>query len=137
MRGVAESFDAVVKLSHRPVPDCGPFVFAFGGLVDENRPRAESFPAQGAKMQISERKCVACGNRVPVCPTAAIEPDELSWPRVVRRAFSDPLVSYESTGGHGRATEEVKTNDITRRVKEGEAGFSPAEAIEAATGKSA
>jgi len=58
-----------------------------------------------------------------VCPTAAIEPDELSWPRVVRRAFSDPLVSHESTGIHGRGTEEVKTNDITGRVKEGEAGF--------------
>ncbi len=58
-----------------------------------------------------------------VCPTAAIEPDELSWPRVVRRAFSDPLVSHESTGVHGRGTEEVKTNDITGRVKEGEAGF--------------
>ena len=25
-----------------------------------------------------------------VCPTAAFEPDELTWPRVVRRAFSDP-----------------------------------------------
>ena len=27
-----------------------------------------------------------------VCPTAAFEPDELTWPRVVRRAFSDPRV---------------------------------------------
>src|SRR5439155_4212696 len=25
-----------------------------------------------------------------VCPTSAIIPDELAWPRVVRRAFSDP-----------------------------------------------
>ena len=25
-----------------------------------------------------------------VCPTAAFEPEELTWPRVVRRAFSDP-----------------------------------------------
>ena len=58
-----------------------------------------------------------------VCPTAAIEPQELTWPRVVRRAFSDPLVSHESTGVHGRGTEEVKTNDVTGRVKEGEAGF--------------
>lgn len=58
-----------------------------------------------------------------VCPTAAIEPQELSWPRVVRRAFSDPLVPHESTGIHGRGTEEVKTNDVTHRVEEGEAGF--------------
>ncbi len=58
-----------------------------------------------------------------VCPTAAIEPQELAWPRVVRRAFSDPLVPHESTGIHGRGTEEVKTNDVTHRVGEGEAGF--------------
>lgn len=58
-----------------------------------------------------------------VCPTAAIEPQELSWPRNVRRAFSDPLVPHESTGIHGRGTEEVKTNDVTHRVGEGEAGF--------------
>ena len=58
-----------------------------------------------------------------VCPTAAIEPQELAWPRIVRRAFSDPLVPHESTGIHGRGTEEVKTNDVTERVSEGEAGF--------------
>jgi hypothetical protein len=58
-----------------------------------------------------------------VCPTSAITPQELEWPRVVRRAFSDPLVPHESTGIHGRGTEEVKTNDVTNRVREGEAGF--------------
>ena len=58
-----------------------------------------------------------------ICPTAAFEPDELSWPRVVRRAFSDPRVPHESTGVEGRGTEEVKTNDISGRVKAGEVGF--------------
>ena len=58
-----------------------------------------------------------------ICPTDAIVPEELSWPRVVRRAFSDPQVPHESTGIHGRGTAEVKTNDVTGRVKEGEAGF--------------
>ncbi len=58
-----------------------------------------------------------------VCPTAAFEPDQLSWPRVVRRAFSDPRVPHESTGVEGRGTEEVKTNDVTGRVKAGEVGF--------------
>ncbi len=58
-----------------------------------------------------------------ICPTDAIEPQELSWPRLVRRAFSDPQVPHESTGIHGRGTAEVKTNDVTGRVKEGEAGF--------------
>lgn len=58
-----------------------------------------------------------------VCPTDAIVPEELAWPRVVRRAFSDPQVPHESTGIHGRGTAEVKTNDVTGRVKEGEAGL--------------
>jgi len=58
-----------------------------------------------------------------VCPTAAFEPDELSWPRVVRRAFSDPRVPHESTGVDGRGTEEVKTNDVTGRVGLNEVGF--------------
>jgi len=58
-----------------------------------------------------------------VCPTDALTPQELTWPRIVRQAFSDPLVPHESTGVHGRGTEEVKTNDVTGRVGEGEAGF--------------
>ena len=58
-----------------------------------------------------------------VCPTAAFAPEDLQWPRVVRRAFSDPRVPHESTGVQGRGTEEVKTNDVTGRVKQGEVGF--------------
>jgi len=58
-----------------------------------------------------------------VCPTDALTPQVLSWPRIVRQAFSDPLVPHESTGIGGRGTEEVKTNDVTGRVTEGEAGF--------------
>lgn len=58
-----------------------------------------------------------------VCPTDAIVPEELVWPRIVRRAFSDPQVPHESTGIHGRGTAEVKTNDVTGRVRVGEAGF--------------
>ena len=58
-----------------------------------------------------------------ICPTDAIIPEELTWPRVVRRAFSDPQVPHESTGIHGRGTAEVKTNDVTNRVKAGDAGF--------------
>lgn len=58
-----------------------------------------------------------------VCPTSAIIPDDLIWPRIVRRAFSDPQVTHESTGVHGRGTEEVKTNDVTNRVGIGEVGY--------------
>src|SRR5690349_20492154 len=52
-----------------------------------------------------------------VCPTSSIVPDELTWPRVVRRAFSDPQVTHESTGIHGRGTEEVKMTDVTNRFR--------------------
>ena len=58
-----------------------------------------------------------------VCPTSAFAPEELAWPRVVRRAFSDPRVPHESTGVQGRGTEEVKTNDVSGRVQVGEVGF--------------
>src|SRR3984893_9659619 len=58
-----------------------------------------------------------------ICPTSAFEPEDLAWPRVVRRAFSDPRATHESTGVQGRGTEEVKTNDVTHRVQNGEVGF--------------
>jgi ferredoxin len=58
-----------------------------------------------------------------ICPTDAIVPEDLVWPRIVRRAFSDPQVPHESTGIHGRGTAEVKTNDVTNRIREGEVGF--------------
>lgn len=58
-----------------------------------------------------------------VCPTGALTPQTLTWPRLVRQAFSDPVVPHESTGVGGRGTEEAKTNDVTGRVRKGEAGF--------------
>jgi ferredoxin len=58
-----------------------------------------------------------------ICPTGALVPNELAWPRMARRAFSDPTVPHASTGIEGRGTAEVKTNDVTGRIKEGEAGF--------------
>ncbi len=58
-----------------------------------------------------------------VCPTAAFVMEDLEWPRIVRRVFSDPLVEHKSTGIHGRGTEEVKTNDVAHRVGVGEAGY--------------
>src|SRR5262245_11624447 len=58
-----------------------------------------------------------------VCPTDALMEPELSWPRVVRRAFSDPVVPHESTGVHGRGTDDGKTNDGTNRVGRGDAGL--------------
>ena len=48
-----------------------------------------------------------------VCPTDAFAPEDLEWPRIVRRAFSDPMVTHESTGVHGRGTEAVSYTHLT------------------------
>jgi ferredoxin len=60
---------------------------------------------------------------VDVCPTGALTPPELTWPRSLRAAFSDPTVVHPGTGVGGRGTEEIKTNDVTGRLKHGEAGI--------------
>lgn len=59
---------------------------------------------------------------VDVCPTGALVQPELTWPRSLRAAFSDPTVVHTGTGVGGRGTEEIKTNDVTGRLGEGEAG---------------
>jgi ferredoxin len=58
-----------------------------------------------------------------VCPTNALVKPQLEWPRVLRSEFSDPLVTHSVTGTSGRGTEEIKTNDVTKRLQEGEVGF--------------
>ncbi|HUV55530.1 MAG TPA: hypothetical protein VMW03_10050 [Candidatus Krumholzibacteriaceae bacterium] len=60
---------------------------------------------------------------VDVCPTGALTPPELTWPRSLRAAFSDPTVVHPGTGVGGRGTEEIKTNDVTGRLRRGEAGI--------------
>ena len=58
-----------------------------------------------------------------VCPTNALVVPELEWPRTLRREFSDPLAVHAATGVGGRGTEEIKTNDLTGRLQEGDVGF--------------
>ena len=58
-----------------------------------------------------------------VCPTSAIEMNELEMPRLIRQIFSDPVVEHKSTGIKGRGTEEVKTNDVRLRVDTDEVGY--------------
>jgi hypothetical protein len=58
-----------------------------------------------------------------VCPTNALVKPELEWPRTLRREFSDPLAVHSATGMGGRGTEEIKTNDVTGRLQEGDVGF--------------
>ena len=60
---------------------------------------------------------------VDVCPTGALTPPKLEWPRSVRAAFSDPSTVHEGTGVHGRGTDEIKSNDVTGRLLQGEVGI--------------
>jgi len=60
---------------------------------------------------------------VDVCPTGALTPSELEWPRSVRAFFSDPTTVHPGTGVPGRGTDEIKTNDVTGRLGKGEVGL--------------
>ena len=70
-------------------------------------------------------ECVECGAclRAGVCSSDAIYQQPLEWPRTLRAQFSDPLGVHPKTGIPGRGTEEIKTNDVTNRVKPGFAGM--------------
>lgn len=58
-----------------------------------------------------------------VCPTGALTPSALEWPRSIRATFSDPSTVHQGTGVHGRGTDEIKSNDVTGRLRAGEVGF--------------
>jgi ferredoxin len=60
---------------------------------------------------------------VDVCPTGALTPPVLEWPRSLRGMFSDPTTIHPGTGIYGRGTEEIKSNDVTGRLRTGEAGL--------------
>ena len=64
-----------------------------------------------------------CGTclRVKACPVDAINQQKLEWPRSLRSAFSNPQTEHKSRD-MGRGTEEMKTNEITHRFREGEVG---------------
>jgi NAD-dependent dihydropyrimidine dehydrogenase PreA subunit len=74
---------------------------------------------------IDLEECVECSVclRAGVCPTDAIYEEKLEWPRILRKAFSDPLYVHEGTDIPGRGTEEMKTNDVTGRVLDGYIGI--------------
>ena len=69
-----------------------------------------------------------CGNclRITECPTGALQQDELAWPRIIRKYFSDNQFKWPEhmrfTTGSGRGTEEMKTNDRTGTFKRGQVG---------------
>lgn len=76
------------------------------------------------KCQIDLDECVECGIclRPKVCPTGALKQQELDDMRKLRQAFSNPLIPHKNTSVPGRGTEEMKTNDVTGRFREGHVG---------------
>ena len=86
---------------------------------------------------INEDDCVECGLCLRMmnldvtlpalkkesCPTSAFYQDRLTYPRILRKVFSDPTGVKEETGVSGRGTEEVKTVNVTHRVVGNEVGF--------------
>lgn len=83
----------------------------------------ERDPRNPAKIYavIDEKECVECCVclRSGVCRQEALYQLELSWPRIVRKNFSDPLKIHPETRIPGRGTEEMKTNEVTGRFKKG------------------
>ncbi|MBA4423662.1 MAG: (4Fe-4S)-binding protein [Syntrophus sp. (in: bacteria)] len=77
--------------------------------------------------RIDAEMCVECGvcYRAKRCPVEAFEQEpDLPWPRIVRRVFSDPNAPHSATtGGWGRGTSEMKSNDVTGRYKRGQVGI--------------
>jgi NAD-dependent dihydropyrimidine dehydrogenase PreA subunit len=80
---------------------------------------------ENGQAHIDREQCVECYNchRLPICPTQAFEPEELPWPRSLRRALSDPITVDNRTGVSGRGTAEMKTNDVTGRIRYGHFGI--------------
>jgi NAD-dependent dihydropyrimidine dehydrogenase PreA subunit len=76
---------------------------------------------EGDTAVIDQDECVECGIclRSGSCPVDAFIEEKPTWPRQLRAEFSNPLVKHHSTGGAGRGTEEVKTNEVTGRLKPG------------------
>lgn len=75
--------------------------------------------------EINEDECVDCGVclRAGVCATDALHMPDYDYPRVLRAQFSDPLVVHPKTNVPGRGTEEMKTNEVTGRIKRGFVGI--------------
>lgn len=76
--------------------------------------------------EIDQDECVECGAchlRSGVCPADALFLPPLEWPRSLREQFSNPNVRHPSTAGQGRGTEEMKTNDVTGRYRQGMSGI--------------
>jgi NAD-dependent dihydropyrimidine dehydrogenase PreA subunit len=88
---------------------------------------AEAIQYMEGKSVVDQDSCFECGTclRSGICPVDAIRESAsvFDYPRSVRKFFSDPTTTHEQTKIPGRGTEEVKTNDVTGRIKPGEIGI--------------
>ena len=79
------------------------------------------------KCRIDPELCTECYVcfRMKICPEGAIETQDLTgFYKQFQHVLSDPVETHGVTGVTGRGTEEVKTNDVSGRVKKGEVGLS-------------
>lgn len=87
---------------------------------------AIKYDPETRKCYVAENECVDCYVciRQHICPKNAIEPTELdNYYKQFAHMMSDPCENHGVTGVTGRGTEEVKTNDVTGRVKKGRVGI--------------
>lgn len=81
------------------------------------------------KAVIDQEQCVECGTcgrrKIVKCPRGALveREDVKTYPRSIRKFFSDPMATHVETRVPGRGTEEVKTNDVTGRVCKNQFGI--------------
>jgi TPP-dependent indolepyruvate ferredoxin oxidoreductase alpha subunit len=90
---------------------------------------AIEFDKASKKAVINQRRCTECYvcYRMGVCSEGAIEVPPIpasDFFHGFQHVMSDPVENHGVTGVTGRGTEEVKTNDVTGRVKKGYVGFS-------------
>jgi hypothetical protein len=92
-----------------------------GAIILHKKDKAQRVKAYA---EIDFEECVECSVclRAEVCPTDAFYEEGLEWPRILRKAFSDPLYVHEGTDVPGRGTEEMKTTDVTGRFLDGYIG---------------
>src|SRR3990172_552798 len=81
--------------------------------------------SESGEVSIDQNECMecACCLRGNICQSEAIWQPELKWPRNLRAEFSEMGHAHPSTGGKGRGTQEMKTNDITGRFPRGRIGL--------------
>lgn len=80
---------------------------------------------------IDQDECVECSAclKAQVCPTDSLylPPEVKDFPRWLRATFSDPAeqfpVSFSTGKQGGRGTEEMKTNDVTGKIRRGDLGM--------------